>query len=212
MADPTIIRNRIAESVRTMKGLHAVVSGVALTSGLRILIDASQTISTLERVVWFIALVVTIVPFYHGALRHMDDVHLHQDPTATPPREGALLLDFTFLFGEACALYYLSQTIPAVSRFVPAYAILLALDVVWAISVYFMSKRFATVRAWMIINLVSVVLVLIIAQTADLTLPGTRHLVLGLVITRTIVDYSVSWSFYFPSVPNVTTSQATARV
>lgn len=206
MADATIIRNRIAESIRTMKGLHAVVTGVALTTGLRILIDVTLKIDTLERACWLVALIVTIVPFYHGALRHMDDVHLHQDPEETPPKNGALLLDFIFLFGEACTLFVLALTMPVLSRFVLAYATLLAVDVAWAISVFFMSKRFATVRPWMIINLVCVTVLLIVAMTMNLSLPMTRNIVLGLVIARTTVDYAVCWSFYFPSVPTATAS------
>ena len=210
MLDPSTVNNRIAESVRTMKALHSVVCGVALTSALGRLLDPSAGLNRIDRAAWLFSVILTIIPFHYGALRHVDDVYLHRDPAIPRPRQGALLLDFAFLFSEACSLYYLAHSVPSLSRFVPVYLTLLSLDVCWAISVSLVQEGSAAVRRWMFINLVFGIGVLVAASLGPLDGAVTRDVILGLVIVRTIVDYTVSWSFYFPTVPQTEPTNAAA--
>ena len=85
-------------SVQNLQELYTVAVGMALTLAItRIVPEAgSPVVVSLPNLV---AYVVTLVPFYHGAMRHMD-VSCRGARTGTV-REGALLGDFFLLFIEA---------------------------------------------------------------------------------------------------------------
>ena len=92
-------RERIAESVRAMKALYSVVSGFALSQGfLRLVkpvdVGGVQTVvfaGFYPNFAWLVALIVTIIPFHHGALRHLDNVYIYPDPKAPQPKKFAVL-------------------------------------------------------------------------------------------------------------------------
>jgi len=56
-----------------------------------------------------VAYVVTLVPFHHGAMRHLDVTYRQAGAPAV--REGALLADFFLLFIEACLLLALANVL-----------------------------------------------------------------------------------------------------
>ena len=50
----------------------------------------------------------------------------------------------------------------AFESFVPAYLLLLAVDILWAIAIYFMTSDFAAIMAWPIINLLAAVAIVVL--------------------------------------------------
>ncbi|MEN9689288.1 MAG: hypothetical protein RI998_1285 [Pseudomonadota bacterium] len=81
--------------------------------------------------VLFIAFVVTLFPFFHGALRHLDDAYIEN--VNDHIKTGALIIDFSLLFLHALAFLVLSQLLKKPADFAWLLICLLAIDVIWGI-------------------------------------------------------------------------------
>src|SRR5687767_6528182 len=78
-------------SVVHLQGLHTVVVGVALFIAINKLVDAEADVPThFGALPYFVAYLVTLVPIYHRALRHLDVAYLEGDGH---PRAEALMVD-----------------------------------------------------------------------------------------------------------------------
>lgn len=100
---------RAAESsVRNLGALYSVVVGVALAFAMENIIDPAALGSPFrwELLPLFFTLVVTLVPFYHGALRHLDVTYVEHG--GADVKAGALLADFLLLFLEGSLFVGLS--------------------------------------------------------------------------------------------------------
>jgi len=74
--------------IRHLQGLYTVVVGVALTVAVSNLIDQDADVPIRVQVLpYFIAYLFTLVPFYHGALRHLDITYAEEGDYS--PRSGA---------------------------------------------------------------------------------------------------------------------------
>lgn len=195
-------------TVRNLQELYTVTMGVALVKAVERMTEG-HTVDWLA-VPDFFAFLVTIIPFYHGAMRHLDVRYIEQ--AGTRVRRGTLLGDFLLLFVEACLLLGAAFMIGRPSGLGWAICSLLILDSAWSLMVY----RFATVGArhlvelkWLSINLIATPL-LAATLLAWPRLVGAGHLseqgqfsglsiaLAGLAMIRSIADYWVSWDFYFP--------------
>ena len=153
-----------------------------------------------ERAPAFLSFLLVVVPFYHGMNRHLDFCYIEHDRA---PK--ALLGDFVAFFLESCILFWIANSIgPGLRPFV-ALGVLLLVDSIWA----WVSLRIdresvsATVKAWSINNIVALtigaVVGLLVRSEVDLWL-------LELVFIRTVIDYEISWKFYFPPKAEATPS------
>lgn len=99
---------RKENSLRSLTSLYTVVIGVALSSSILKLIDPNQGLSslTVTSTLLFLAFICTLFPFYHGALRHLDDAYIENDSDHI--KDGALILDFLLLFFHGMAFVVLS--------------------------------------------------------------------------------------------------------
>jgi hypothetical protein len=75
------------------------------------------------------AFLATIIPFYHGAMRHLDYTYVERD--AREVREGSLLVDFIFLFVQACLFFVFAQTLGNTHAAALALLVVLAMDLLW---------------------------------------------------------------------------------
>src|SRR5438128_10205661 len=100
---------RIKErSVDSLQQIYAVVIALAIAQAIQsllkdpvrgTLLELSQILVGLPA---FAALLVTLVPFWHGMNRHLDRCYLEKKSAVV---QGALLLDFTTFFLEASLLF-----------------------------------------------------------------------------------------------------------
>lgn len=82
--------------VRHLQGLYTVVVGLALAVAMTNLLDQEAAFPVrLEVLPYLLAYLVTLVPFYHGALQHLDIAYIEDPDTSTKP--GALLADWGLL-------------------------------------------------------------------------------------------------------------------
>jgi hypothetical protein len=198
---------QLERSVFHLQQLYTVVVSLALTVAITNLVDQAAAVPIrMAALPYFVSYLVTLVPFYHGALRHLDVTYL-KDP-APQPRSGALMVDWSLLFIESCGLLTLALLISRPEAFSYTFIGLLAFDAIWAFAAYLEfspdAREQRSEHKWAIINFVAVV-VLIIAMVAlhavDPRRPvGTYRWVLVTTVAsaRTIWDYCWCWSYYYP--------------
>lgn len=198
---------RAAESsVRNLGALYSVVVGVALAFAMESVIDPAAVGSPFQ---WhllplFFVLVVTLIPFYHGALRHLDVTYVEHG--GKDVRAGALLADFLLLFLEGSLFVALAVLMARPEVFAWTFVALLVLDTIWGFTAHLAFSKHPVLKAearWAIINAVAVAvlilfLILIGAYPPGVppTAPGLEVGLLMIALVRTVLDYMASWEFY----------------
>lgn len=198
--------NAAESSVRNLGALYSVVVGVALAFAMERVVDPSSVGSPFQ---WdllplFFALLVTLIPFYHGALRHLDVTYVEQ--RGAEVRAGALLADFLLLFLEGSLFVGLAALLERPEVFAWTFVALLTLDTIWGFTAHLAFSRHPKLKEearWAIINAVTVVVLVLFLILLGAYPPGSQpHApglafgLLGIAVLRTVVDYFVSWEFY----------------
>jgi hypothetical protein len=221
-------------SVRHLQTLYTLVAGLALTEAVTALADEVDvgypSARTLSMMTAFLA---TLIPFFHGALRHLDDIYIVSRPPGAMHR-FALLSDFVLLFLESAILLGMARRLEDPIVFLGFLIALLLLDIIWSILTQVLTygrswwrivsqcapwrpcPDDALVR-WVRNNLTFVPIALIIWGVErrwsldELALAG---IVLVVAVTRTFRDYKSSWGFYFPAhaAPKESRAEAGAEV
>ncbi len=208
-------------TVRHLQALYSVVAGGSLFRAVEVVVPIGGKIRY-DLLPLFVVFLVTVIPFFHGALRHMDDAYL--DESSPAPRNGALFADFALLCIEGCLLLALATSVGTPKRFLGIWITLLGLDACWAVGTHLVfsteaGRRLSTLRGlltaranlvsahleWAAINVcASLAVAIYVAGTAVLDVfdrdDFTVVFILVLGVARTAIDYVTSWSFYFPPV------------
>ena len=190
-------------SVKHLGNFYTVIVGLALTTAIYNLVDANGQVRPFNGVTLLlcVAFVATLLPFYHGAMRHLDKTYLEVDEHAAP-KPGALMADFIILFLEGCIFIVLGTKVAHPVAFTFLFTSLLLLDSVWAFFAHLLSpaprKQELT---WAGINFVTVLVLggfiysrgLIDSLSAPVP-PSTIGIVLCVIaLARTVIDYWFSW-------------------
>jgi hypothetical protein len=200
-------------SVAHLQSLYTVVVGVALSLSINRLVDPTAQVPVrLSYLPYFLTYLVTLVPIYHGALRHLDLAYAEDSPGRA--KAGALMVDWSLLFVESCGLLTLAVLISRPTAFSYTLAGLLAFDTIWAFGAHlaFPSPLPPNAQAprdrppeqkWAIINVVAVfgMIVAVVALDAvDSKKPVDTYrwiLLLVVAVARTVWDYAWCWDFYY---------------
>lgn len=192
---------RIKErSVDSLQNIYAVVIALAIAQAIQSLLKDPVRGTLLERneiltgLPAFVALLVTLVPFWHGMNRHLDRCYLEKKSAVA---QGGLLLDFAIFFIEASLLFAAAWSLKSGIYSFIALGLLLLVDMVWGFVshiIHFPGQK-SHVRRWSAINLGAIVLAILVVTYAFQ--PKTIVLMV-IAIVRTIVDYWLCWDFYFP--------------
>lgn len=200
--------NRAREgTVKNLQELYTVAVGVALVVAIEQLVRLPEGHSASIR--WdvipaFCAFLLTLVPFYHGALRHLDQRYVEE--RAEGVRDGALLADFFLLFLEACVLLGIARVLTDARAAGWGLASLLVFDALWGTGIYLLfarGRRKWDELEWVRLNLVAgpaLMLGLVLLSHAP-SAKGRTILAVGLpvaMLLRSVIDYRRSWNFYFP--------------
>jgi hypothetical protein len=199
------VATRAERSVDWLQRLYAVVVGLALTEGLKNAVMAANTDlpkgSIFEKIfrveTWpIVALIFTLVPFFHGANRHLDDTYVFG---TGEEKNFALVIDFLFFFVQGAVLYWMALVIQFPRYFFQVYCVLLFIDIFWAVGVYFYTQAgWQTVSTWVRINLICVLVALILLATPLLGGNSKIHALGIAAVLRTVFDYSYQWRMYYP--------------
>jgi hypothetical protein len=150
-----------------------------------------------DRLMALCAFLLLLIPFYHGMGRYFFDVY--QTPPRPEPYSRYLLIDSLAFIAMASLFFVMCRELPAVQwrRFYCAVVGILLIDMVWGIGVW-LSHRQANAE-WLILNAIALpVLVIILAVFRSPRSTFGPILALLAMIVRTVADYWVSWSFFFP--------------
>lgn len=187
-------------SVDSLQKIYAVVIALAIAQAIQSLLKDPVSGTLLERnqilvgLPAFIALLVTLVPFWHGMNRHLDRCYLEKKSAVA---QGGILLDFATFFIEASLLFAAGWSLRSGIYSFIALGFLLLVDMVWGFishTIHFPGQK-SHVRRWSAINLGAIVLAILVVTYAFQ--PKTIVLMV-IAIVRTIVDYWLCWDFYFP--------------
>jgi hypothetical protein len=191
-------------SVENLAYLYSMVAALSLSAAISQVIDPKGEgvpirLATLPLLGVFL---VTLVPFYHGALRHLHDAHMGPQGNI---RRGASLVDFTILFVEGCLFIVLAALLTNVRYFAWAFVMLLGLDAFWGILAYLAFSRQADSKSeltWAVINFFTLILTALFLLISPSW--GLHDKILGwclflIALTRTAMDYGMCWRAYFPA-------------
>jgi hypothetical protein len=206
MADPITAtkgpNGSVDKNVRSVESLQRLYSSAAAlavaTAVSRIVIvqatSSEVTINTVS-LLWAAPFFATLLPFYHGALRHLDDTYIATTDLPDPP---VLLFDFLLLFLEAALLIWLAFSLSDPAAFERAYVLVLFADVAWAVLILVADRTaFARIHYWLYINVGTILVIGVVHYTSALDRAKPVYLVY-LAILRTVLDYRLNWNMFFP--------------
>lgn len=196
-------------SVRNLEHLYTTVVALALSLAIYNIIDVTRegVPFKLELVPIFFAFLVTLIPFYHGALRHLDITYVEEGGRHV--KKYALLIDFSALFIEGCLFVILSALLSRPLFFVWGLVTLLAFDTIWGVVAYLGFSRMGKSKpelTWALINLVSTIVMsvylVVLGFVPSAENANDLKLTVGILafsLLRTVVDYVLCWNTYYPS-------------
>lgn len=188
-------------SVRNLQELYTVVVAAALAFAAERVIDVNGDSASFNMdTAWpLAALLVTLVPFYHGAVRHLEQTYIEEKGRKV--RGGGLLADFLLLFIEGFIFVAVARMLVEPEAAAWGLVVLLAIDAVWGLAVWgllYKERAPITELRWVEVNALAApfIAVLILLPANSFTLP----LVFVAFGLRTVFDYAASWKMYFPPV------------
>lgn len=202
-----MLAKRKENSVRSLTNLYTVVIGVALSVAIATLINSEKGLSavTIPSSLLFLAFIATLFPFYHGALRHLDDAYIENENAHI--KDGALIIDFLLLFFHGIMFVLLSLLLNKPNHFGWVLVALFLIDVIWGVFTHFGSSSRTPASAegrWTILNFAFLAVLGAYLYCNDIFLGSVLHpkklsllIAVGCVI-RTLIDYVWCKSFYFP--------------
>jgi hypothetical protein len=186
-------------AAKHLEGLYgtviAVGLGVAVVSTLRS--DAERLDVAWDHMPLLAAFLIVLVPFYQGALLHLDAKYDRLTNRGHPTI--VLLVDFVGLFVEAVVIVALAASVGDVRSFLAALCVLLGVDVVWATSAWLLQRDSGQLRGWIQINLVTLLAIclgFLIGLWVDYPDSWLIAVALAVAAFRSGIDYWINWDFY----------------
>lgn len=204
MADTKGNQTAWIATVRSLQALYSVVAGAALGLAINGFVDPTrEAVIPTHALPTLFALVITLVPFYHGTLRHFESVYVEEPRrTGESERSGRLFLDFALLFVEGCLLLAAAKLVERPVAFTVALSLVCLVDVIWGYTGLLISNQVRASTTWARINTMAstafagLVWFQLAVEPDAWVLP---ILVLVVSVIRTLIDYVTGWGFYFPS-------------
>ena len=174
---------------------------LALSLVVERLLPASTTAVRLREITLVLAILVTLIPFYHGALRHLDEQYGYGTGRST--HQFSVLVDFLLLFLESLVFLALAASITRPTWFAWLFVALLGVDVTWA----YLTTTFLVARSerpaqhtWLVLNLacgsIVALVIAILFTVGGQAAASVPYLILMAATARTALDYGLSWRFY----------------
>jgi hypothetical protein len=198
----------------SLKEIVSIVMGLALTNSVLALITGHHYTSVLALsslplagVLYTGVLIMNIVRFYHGNMRHMQSLYgapARNIALSTHGSLGNLGLDFSVVFLESIIFAVISFYAGHRGDFVVLFLILLAVDLMWNIVTMqegSVPRDVSHQRRWMMNNVLAVLALFglyFAYQNHHNHHPVLMHIAVGVIALNTAIDFAISWGFYFP--------------
>ena len=201
----------IESTISSLKSIVTIIAGLAITNSIVRLLVANNAASldnvSIEALVLFLLFTLNVIRFHHGNVRHLDTTY-----SATPGKAvvsqkpvqsaGRTALDFSVIYSESVLFALLSFLIGKPTEFYPVFTVLLGIDVLWYLCVHTMvtdRRVFVHQKKWALNNVLTL-FALVITFIISGRMGPIMYFCVGItcVIANTIVDFAISWQFYFP--------------
>jgi hypothetical protein len=199
------------KSMEHLQKLYSTTVGISLSLALYRLLESWAKNSEVKYTcsLLFGAFLVTLIPFYHGALVHLDRAYASTDDSPSKKKDIAHLFAFLMLFIESCLLVALAflVSLKKPTFFAWSITILFTVDVIWALVTHALGctvdkeKRFEL--KWALINFSTLCILVPILYSGRYYRIDNIPLAIGLLagsIVRTFYDYALCWRCYYPSI------------
>ncbi len=196
-------------SVDNLQRLYTVVVSLAITESLRRMLggyNVTGTVAGHKEWFMFVSLIVTVIPFYHGANRYLDATFVTGERSA---KRYALLVDFFFLFFEGLLFFGLAMVTANESLYYTVLSGLLLLDIIWVGVTNFTASseedKMPDYNTWAAINFIAMVALLVSTWSTLLNFSlwktefVTSLALMLIAIARTVFDYIRVYRFYYPA-------------
>jgi hypothetical protein len=158
-----------------------------------------------DRLWSLISFLFLIFPFFQGTSRYFYVRYLH-DPKLLSDYAASIMFDGVMFTIEAALFFVMSRTLSPTlwRRFYYSVLWLFVIDSIWA---FFSWQLYAVdILSWLLLNLVATAVLGAFIVVNKCVRPGCTPSMACMIccigiIFRTILDYSMMWSFYFPSAP-----------
>ena len=202
---------KVSSAVQSLKEVITILAGITITITLsNLLADEQKLGMPFQRMSWkpvlfALAAIITVVRFYHGNCRHLDDAckGLSGDHRATSGLKMAV--DYPVILVQSILLAALSFYIRLETYFALILLLILVIDVAWVTSVVVCKsvpdETRARVIKWLINNVVALAVVIgILMIRAKIDRPVWYPLLIStVIIANGIADFVLSGREYFPS-------------
>lgn len=197
-----------SNSVKQLCDLYRVVIAIAVGLAFHNIIDTNVTPIPvkLDQLVTFLSLILTVIPFFHGAVRHLFATYA-EGGGSTRIKNWAILIDYYLLFMEGGLFVALASTLADTMAFLVILTLVLGLDCIWGVlaAIGFAGTRSQKAEIkWAIINFGAVVVLVALLLFAPVLLQlgltdrYLQWLILLIASVRTVIDYALNLSFYCP--------------
>lgn len=214
--DEHVVNPDVASALSSVKSVLAIVNGLTLTNTLLVLITGGHysDVIPLEdldvaSILLALVLMVNIVRFYHGNVRHLDaaygteGVALAASGRHVEPR-GGLGLDFFVVFAQSLLFSITSFYVNSPSAYVMLFIVLLTFDIIWTVYSQQGEREPAASpqRMWLLNNIfaITIMITFFILYVAHPGRQWTLGVAVGVLATTTVIDFVLNWKFYFPGV------------
>jgi hypothetical protein len=199
-------------SVNNLQRLYTVVISLAITVSLKNLFEDVFGCATSPgkgildfpgycgHLLRFISFIATVVPFFHGANRYLDETYVTHESEA---RKFALLIDFVALFLEGLGIFVLAMYAQIDNNFYAVLTGVLLFDIVWVLSTYITAVGDKPkIKWWAVVNIVTVFTIFIFLWSSLWPNESVKSWMLMFIcVVRTVLDYILVWPLYYPEIP-----------
>jgi len=154
-----------------------------------------------DRVLALVTFLSLILPFYQGMNRYL--LHTYGGAASQNISAGFLIIDGIAFMAESALFFVMSRNLSE-NRWRYFYQTVLALLLVdsgWGFSAiqHANDQGVSTIWKWIALNVVTSILLFVMIKYGKQFLDQHRIAILGAcgMIARTVVDYFISWDFYF---------------
>jgi len=204
-ADVSGTEQAVRSSIESLRWLFAVVLALAIGEAFKQFVSDKAEKPEDSHIHWnriwaLVAFVLLVVPFSHGMARYFFETY--QEAARPKPYARFLLVDTAVFTVEAILFFVLSRALPQTQwrRFYNTVIILLILDILWGS--FTASTHAPRMWTWVIVNLCTVPLLAYFLHYYRARDSTTGMIAcMAIIVCRTIADYALSFSFYFPPQP-----------
>lgn len=201
----------VKSAITSLKEIVTIVTGLTITNAIVQLTVRKGEFAlnnvTLQSFLLFVLLIGNIIRFYHGNIRHLDTTYTMEAGKGhvgdLKEGEGTkTALDFFVIFLQSILFAVISFMVRLPAEFFTFFAGLLVMDVIWFLGVYqFTSDQSAFMhqKKWALNNIVATFALLLGISAERILGPAYVYLLWGILMLNTLIDYLISWDFYFPN-------------